>query len=337
MVKGIYIGPKMRVSIVLASIGEGGLEKHTIELANSLNDLGVQVTVIADNSMRDYFDKCHFISHNFNRWRFNPFNLLSLLLKIRKGKPEIVHAQASKASLQVGLLTKFLSCKTITSIHGLKRRTGFVRSFDGVIGVSNQIIQPISHPNKVVIYNGVDYPTSSLHKELPSEIKKWVAIGRLVKVKGFETLIEAFQYVDGQLDIIGDGNLHNELRKKIDSLSLSNRVRLIGKVDNAKDEIDKYDAVVISSEREGFSYVFAEALLQQRPVISTDVPIANEVLDKEWIISKLTSSEVAKGLNHLKTNVQMYPKNYFEFAKENFRLEQMAKSTSKFYRETLSR
>lgn len=327
----------MRVSIVLASIGEGGLEKHTIELANALSSLGESVTVIADNSMRGYFHNCNFISHSFKKWRFNPMNLLALLLKIRRGKPDIVHAQASKASLQVGLLAKFLSCKTITSIHGLKKQTGFIKNFDGVIGVSSQIIKPLNHPNKTVIYNGVDIPKSTILKELPCKVEKWVAIGRLAKVKGFETLIEAFEHVDGQLDIIGDGDLLDELTKKIDSLSLSGKIRLLGKIDNAQNEIDNYDAVIISSEREGFSYVFAEALLHQKPVISTDVPIANEVLDKEWIITKLTSLDVAQGLNYLKKNIHLYPKKYFKFAQENFRLEQMAKSTSKFYRETLSR
>jgi glycosyltransferase involved in cell wall biosynthesis len=42
--------------------------------------------------------------------------------------------------------------------------------------------------------------------------------------------------------------------------------------------------LIISSRREGFSYVFNEALLTRCRVLATDVPVANEILSEELIV-----------------------------------------------------
>jgi glycosyltransferase involved in cell wall biosynthesis len=54
---------------------------------------------------------------------------------------------------------------------------------------------------------------------------------------------------------------------------------------------------VNSSRREGFSYVFAEAMLASKPVISTNVPIANEFLPEHHIYRGESPDGFAKLFN----------------------------------------
>ena len=61
-------------------------------------------------------------------------------------------------------------------------------------------------------------------------------------------------------------------------------MRLVGHHDNPTAMMRAVDGVVISSRREGFSYVLNEALMCGANVLSTDVPVANEVLPSALIV-----------------------------------------------------
>jgi len=46
----------------------------------------------------------------------------------------------------------------------------------------------------------------------------------------------------------------------------------------------QFDALVISSDREGFPYVFAEALLNRVPVIATDVTDIKRIVGPDFVV-----------------------------------------------------
>ena len=100
----------MRICFVLASTGNGGLEKHVRELSHELSKLGHYVSVIAPKvflaTLAPQIEKR---SINVNLSRFNPLLLLSVLLQLRAVKPDIIHAQANKAATLVGTLRFFFN------------------------------------------------------------------------------------------------------------------------------------------------------------------------------------------------------------------------------------
>ena len=53
-------------------------------------------------------------------------------------------------------------------------------------------------------------------------------MGRLVDVKGFDVLIEAWQGIDAQLWIVGDGEQYQVLQQKIKELNLVDKIQLLG-------------------------------------------------------------------------------------------------------------
>ena len=159
-------------------------------------------------------------------------------------------------------------------------------------------------------------------------------VGRLVEAKGFDLLIEAFEAIDANLLIIGDGSLKKTLQKAIERFGLQRRVKLTGHRTDATEIMGGVDGLVISSRREGFSYVFAEALLAKCPIIATDVPVCNEFLPRHLLTATTVSSirtRLIECLDHPDSwRAEMSVP--FARAEQELTLAGMAERTLAFYR-----
>lgn len=101
-----------------------------------------------------------------------------------------------------------------------------------------------------------------------------VSVGRLVKEKNFELLINAFTISKSSefmpLIIIGDGYLSEHLGFLIKEKLIGDKIILLGKLDNPFTYIYNSLFLVISSDTEVFPMVCLEALTCGVPVISTN-------------------------------------------------------------------
>lgn len=99
-----------------------------------------------------------------------------------------------------------------------------------------------------------------------------VSVGRLVRRKGFDRLIQAMAYLpqDVRLVIVGSGPLRGGLEELARRAGLTGRVRLAGHVtDKLKyGYLSAADAFVLSSEHEGFGVVLQEAMAAGLPVVA---------------------------------------------------------------------
>ncbi len=94
------------------------------------------------------------------------------------------------------------------------------------------------------------------------------------------------------------------------------------------------DAVVISSRREGFSYVFCEALFCHSRVLSTDVPIPNELLPSELIVPINDAAILRQRLQSLLQTRHEWAalmEAAHQFASKNLTLEAMGRKTIDVY------
>ncbi len=275
---------------MLASANNGGLEKHVRELSNQLASMGHQVIVIAPNDFLKTLSKeVETVSLNCNRSRYNPLLLLELLIKLRATKSDIIHAQANKAAAMVGLLKAFLPCPIVATIHNIKSNIRPFSGFKHVICVSKQLAQSFKNHQVNIIYNGIHQPSFrkiNLREtfSLPTKYPLICTVGRLVKAKGFDLLLDAINGLPVSLIIIGDGPEQNNLEEKIKNLDSATSCKLLGYRNDTNDLLHSSDGMIISSRREGFSYVFNEAVLCGTKVLSTNVPVANEVLSPDLIV-----------------------------------------------------
>lgn len=151
-------------------------------------------------------------------------------------------------------------------------------------GVKRDLVEnfAISAQKITVIYNPIDVQgIGTRAAELVSH--PWLnnkdaplvaAVGRLVKLKGFELLIRAFarlsQKLNARLIIIGEGEERQKLEQLIDSLGLGKRVELLGVQENPWKYMARADLFVLSSLTEGWPNVIGEAMALGLPIVATD-------------------------------------------------------------------
>ncbi|MFH8369643.1 glycosyltransferase [Streptomyces sp. NPDC018031] len=104
-----------------------------------------------------------------------------------------------------------------------------------------------------------------------------VAAGRLVQIKRYDRLIDAFAKVaadrpDWNLRIYGRGVQKAALRERIDRLGLYNRIQLMGAVSPIETEWAKGSIAAVSSDGESFGMTIVEAMHCGVPVVATDCP-----------------------------------------------------------------
>lgn len=95
-------------------------------------------------------------------------------------------------------------------------------------------------------------------------IKRAIAVGRLEHQKGFDMLIDCWKEVakahpDWQLDIYGEGSLHEELQRQITRCGLEGRVVLRGRCENMTEAYTGHSLHIMSSRYEGQPMTLIEA------------------------------------------------------------------------------
>jgi glycosyltransferase involved in cell wall biosynthesis len=217
-------------------------------------------------------------------------------------KVEVINTHFSIPTGPLGMVaSKLFALPNILTIIGgdiydpTKRssphRSAILRFFNGMIINSATHVVAISSDTKKraeehykirkeisVINYGFTPPvrTNTNRSELGLSEQKYylIAVGRLVKRKGFEYLIESLKDLPTkiQLLIIGDGPLEKELRNTAMRAEVSGRVFLLGY--QTRERIWEYlqvsDCFVLSSLHEGLGIVVQEAMCAGLPIVASD-------------------------------------------------------------------
>jgi len=109
------------------------------------------------------------------------------------------------------------------------------------------------------------------------ENKVVLAVGRLVKQKGFDILIDIVSEIkdnctDWQFRIVGDGEEELSLKEQVKKLKLNDLVKILPATNEVIKEYLNASIFVMSSRYEGFGLVLVEAMTCGLPVIGFDCP-----------------------------------------------------------------
>lgn len=331
--------------------GWGGMEKHACDLALELARRGHNVHVMAHRSYKARFPATVlFHPLPVECSRLNPRLRSALRQCLRRIKPDVLHAHGNKAAQLAGQAPPGLAQLRVGTVHGIKKNHKAFLGQDAVIAVSPRVFENLEHGNKYLIYNGIAMEGSSEGTPCPNKYRgtdaamagaQCIAVGRLEPVKGFHTLIEAWSQLaqPAQLTIYGEGSERPRLERLINTLNLHNDVTLPGYCEDLLSVYQQAELAIISSEREGFSYVLIEALAAGCPVISTPVAGPVELLP-ESALSHDSSAEslravIDQALSGLPGTRQVQA-SAMQRVKTTFTIEAMVDNIERLYREAMT-
>ncbi len=192
------------------------------------------------------------------------------------------------------------------------------------------------------VYNGIDlehFPIPFLPTARSQPLI--VSVGRLVTFKGFEQLIDVCaelsrRGLDFICEIIGDGPLRENLQEKIDRLSLSSRVTLLGSLSQGEvfERLQASDIFTLPSitDRQGASDVFPtvimEAMSAARPIVSTRLAGIPELVVHEetgLLVQPGDTMALVEALEQLIRNLELrlrYGRAGRRRIEQHFRIEQ---------------
>ncbi len=267
-----------------------------------------------------------------------------LARKLRRLDCDIVHAHATKAAFMTGLIKPLLHCPTLATVHNIKRNVSPYLRHDRIIAVSRTLSQAFPSDKVEVVYHGIRPPMSQTAElratfNLPQKYPVLLAVGRLVNAKGFDILLQAVSGMSVSLLIAGEGPERGVLERLATECQAPTVVRLLGHRTDVASLIANADAVIIPSRREGFSYVFGEALLLRKPVLSSDVPIPNEVLPEKLIIPVGSIPELRNRLSALLEDMDNWQQDMitaFDYAERQLTLQAMTEHTLAVYKQLMN-
>ena len=271
----------MRICHFLSSDTYAGIEQYVDEISKEQSH-NHQVIIITNRSILKKFNnnvsKIGFSSLG----RSSPIGLLRLFFLIKEISPDIIHTHAAKPTFMINKIKKLFNAKHVATIHGAKKNLDEFDKADFITVGNATYLDKLKSKNKLVISNWALDPMSY---DPGSRKEYFLAIGRLVKEKGFDILINAWKDIDEKLIILGSGRLKKNLLKQIKDTSQESKIFIEDSV--SKNDIDEFYSrakmLIISSRREGGPRVALEALFRGIKVISTKVGHMPDVLDEAYL------------------------------------------------------
>ena len=307
------------------SLRMGGSEKACVRMANALTDrYDVTICTVFGNAglESEVSEKVHLISKfpQFIRgfakivYRLKPKRAYRFLVKddydieiaVGDGLESFVISGSPNPN-------KFSWVHINLGQNGTKRSQESIAKFNAfkkIICVSESnkqaFVKEIGLEDTIVVaYTPIDIAQIQKladKQEIIFKKKTFVSVGRLEKVKGYDRLIVAVSSLQQkvfQVIIIGDGTQRNELQKKIAENNLSDRVTLLGSMDNPYPYIKAADALICSSYEESFGFTLVEAMCLRTPVITTKCGGVQDIIKKseQGLICDNSVEGIKEGIN----------------------------------------
>ncbi|MFA5210875.1 MAG: glycosyltransferase [Patescibacteria group bacterium] len=162
-----------------------------------------------------------------------------------------------------------------------------------------------------VINNYIDIDLFKKEKNNLVRKNKLVFVGRFNKQKNLFNLLEAMNGLDVELNLIGSGELENELKENAKNIKNA-KINFLGNIlnENLIDKLNENEIFVFPSLYEGNPKALLEAMSAGLAVLSTNVKGIREVIDhkENGYLVNTDSDSIKQGLIELLNNEELKEK-----------------------------
>lgn len=236
----------------------------------------------------------------FNKWLRKKYDCIiacnhnapSYFASYIVGGKKIVWIRGDMSELDYTVLDKTTNeYKMVKQEHEMQANV--LKVFDKIVVISEVTKNTLKNlfgitKNVVKISNSVDGEKIKFLSEKIVKIPEktlFTTLGRLDYNKNQILLLKAVREVKKYYDdfiiyILGDGDERLKLERYINDNKLNENVRILGFVENPYPYIKNSVATILTSLSEGFSLALVESVMLNTPIISTDVGVARELIEK---------------------------------------------------------
>ncbi len=366
----------MDICFLINQLAPGGAPRLLLDIAKYVEDkreYSITVCYVeGDDALATAFRDVGASVVSFNAdFKFDPRALYRLYRFFSSNSFDIVHAHLPYSQILARLGTLNGDSTTILSTqHDFPRRYHPVTRTlerltrgrdDATIAVSKAVEQSFRDQSPLfgkpatweTIYNGVDVSSFAKAVEqtderalrdshgIPQTADVILSVGRFTPPKAQSDLIHSMETVrsthpNAHLVLVGWGPLRDELKSLVESRELTDRVSIVGPADPVEPYYAIGDVFALSSVSESFGIVLVEAMAAGLPVVSTDIPGANEVVkngETGYLVSPSSPSELAEAISRVFKSDEPYGTRGYERALSTFDIERTAELHLSLYEE----
>jgi glycosyltransferase involved in cell wall biosynthesis len=359
----------MRVLQVSSARAFGGGERHLADLARGLRERGHEV-LAALREASSLRERLSFLpGHDLYtlplRNSLDLVSALKLARVARERKVDIIHAHVARDYAPAAFAARLAPASRLVItrhvLFPLSRAHRFALSnVARVLAVSEPVAralrsQKIFDGGKIrVVENSVDLARFGCERDATDRPLRVGIVGELSEVKGQAEFVRAAAVIAEEFGdrveflVVGeDGSRGGEyralVRRLVNELRLTQRVQLLGRVDDASSLIVKLDVLVSASRSEAFGMAMAEALVCGVPVVATATEGAQSLIEdgvNGLLVPVGDVRALAAAVSSLLSDEEMrltLGARARHSARERFSPARMLEATERVYEEALGR
>lgn len=305
-----YEGNIMKKILILAN-DSGVLYNFRYELLERLNNNGYDVYFSVPQSELDVKVEAikklglKYIYVPINRRGMNPIEDCKIIINyfkiIKKIKPDLVLTYTIKPNIYGSYIAKKFNIPVIINITGMgtslitskfKRimrimyktatKNAYKVFFQNTHNLSFFLENKMVNIDKAILIpgSGVNlnkfYPINK--KEIYYKIK-FLFIGRLMKEKGIDEYLKAAKEISEKYDNVKFQVLGSFEEEKYKEILNNKTIEYLGVSNDVREYIKEVDCIVNPSYHEGMSNVLLEGAAMGKPLIASNIPGCNEIID----------------------------------------------------------
>lgn len=329
----------MKVKKVLHILATGklsGAEKVVSDICTNLDERYEPIIVCSGDPLKQYYEEKGIKTYEADISKLNPKQIKRIKEIVESEQIDIIHGHDIKASIAGYLASGKSKIPTISHMHvtylWMKKfgpfkvmdawfRNKYSLSIACSEAVKDYYLQYNSKADKdKVIFMDNCFNFNEFNKvvlEDRNEFKAKIGIkndqyvfgylGRLLKVKGAELMIEAFKSKMDLMDkaillIVGDGEEKDNLEDLVKQYGIEERVIFAGYQKKSYDYMNTFDSFILPSVREGLPIAVLEAMAMKKPVISTPVAGLSKLMKSGFngiVLEERTKEALANAMESL--------------------------------------